>query len=105
MAERMLRALALESAELSLVLCDDAVMRDLNRQYRQLDRTTDVLAFALGEGPGDAEYAGPMARRHRDLVADSGASGALSRARRRSRRSRCCWPTGYCTCSAVITER
>ena len=50
MAERMLKALALESAELSLVLCDDAVMRDLNRQYRQLDRTTDVLAFALGEG-------------------------------------------------------
>ena len=50
MAEHMLRALALESAELSLVLCDDRVMRDLNRRYRRIDRTTDVLAFALGEG-------------------------------------------------------
>ncbi len=47
----MLRALALESAELSVVLCDDAVMRDLNRTYRRIDRTTDVLAFALREGP------------------------------------------------------
>jgi len=47
----MLRALSLADAELSVVLCDDAVMRDLNRRYRKRDRTTDVLAFAMNEGP------------------------------------------------------
>ena len=47
----MLRALALEDAALSVVLCDDVVMRDLNRRYRGFDRTTDVLAFAMAEGP------------------------------------------------------
>lgn len=46
----MLRALALDDAELSIMLCDDVVMRALNRRYRGYDRTTDVLAFALGEG-------------------------------------------------------
>lgn len=50
-AERMLRALALERCELSVLLCDDARMRELNRAYRALDKPTDVLAFAMREGP------------------------------------------------------
>jgi probable rRNA maturation factor len=50
-ARRMLQALSLTEAELSVVLCDDAVMRELNLQYRKQDRTTDVLAFAMSEGP------------------------------------------------------
>src|SRR5262245_39336749 len=49
-ARRMLRALSLADAELSVLLCDDPMMRTLNRRYRRRDRTTDVLAFALGEG-------------------------------------------------------
>src|SRR5262245_21523450 len=49
-ARRMLVALGLERAELSLVLCDDRTMRSLNRRHRGLDRSTDVLAFALAEG-------------------------------------------------------
>ena len=49
-AEAMLRALRLDDAELSIVLCGDARMRTLNRQYRGKDRSTDVLAFALHEG-------------------------------------------------------
>jgi probable rRNA maturation factor len=48
--ERMLTALSLERAELSVVLCDDAVIRTLNRRHRGLDRPTDVLAFAMAEG-------------------------------------------------------
>ncbi len=31
--------------ELSLLLCDDAFIRDLNRQFRQVDCATDVLSF------------------------------------------------------------
>ena len=50
-AARMLRALGLHTHELSVLLCDDAVMRRLNRAYRNQDRPTDVLAFAMREGP------------------------------------------------------
>jgi probable rRNA maturation factor len=49
-ATRMLAALTLQDAELSLVLCDDRVMRRLNREHRRIDRPTDVLAFAMREG-------------------------------------------------------
>lgn len=38
------------NVELSLVITDDAMVHGLNRAYRGIDRTTDVLSFALGEG-------------------------------------------------------
>jgi len=40
-----------EAVEMSLVLTTDRKIRDLNREYRQIDKSTDVLAFALEEGP------------------------------------------------------
>jgi probable rRNA maturation factor len=49
-AERMLAALELSAAELSVLLCDDATIHALNRQHRKKDKPTDVLAFALREG-------------------------------------------------------
>jgi rRNA maturation RNase YbeY len=49
-AGRMLAALTLQDAELSLLLCDDRVMRRLNREHRRIDRPTDVLAFPMREG-------------------------------------------------------
>jgi probable rRNA maturation factor len=55
----MLAALDLPRAELSIVLCDDAIIHVLNRDHRKKDRPTDVLAFALREGPY-AELAGAM---------------------------------------------
>ena len=48
-AERMLEHLAL-SAELSVALVDDAAIHDLNRRFRDVDKSTDVLAFAMREG-------------------------------------------------------
>ncbi|MFO8011356.1 MAG: rRNA maturation RNase YbeY [Dehalococcoidia bacterium] len=39
-----------DPVELSLVITGDANVRELNRVYRGLDSTTDVLAFALQEG-------------------------------------------------------
>lgn len=53
-AEHMLNALALHDAELSILLCDSAIMRALNRRHRGGDYATDVLAFPL---VGDAEQA------------------------------------------------
>jgi probable rRNA maturation factor len=56
-ARALLDELELPRAELSILLCDDAVIHELNRTYRKKDRPTDVLAFALREGEG-AEFAG-----------------------------------------------
>ena len=49
-AEAALAHLGLAGAELSLVLCDDATIHALNRDYRGVDRPTDVLSFAQEEG-------------------------------------------------------
>ena len=49
-AERMLTWLAKPAAELSVLLTDDHHIQELNRTYRQKDRPTDVLAFAMAEG-------------------------------------------------------
>lgn len=49
-AERMLAAMRLSDRELSILLCDDAVIHALNRDYRKKDKPTDVLAFAMSEG-------------------------------------------------------
>ncbi len=46
----MLRALELHEAELSILLCDDETIQELNRRYREQDKPTDVLAFAMQEG-------------------------------------------------------
>lgn len=62
-AEHMLRALALPSAELSIVLCDDRTIHALNRDHRKRDKPTDVLAFALREGktlPGAEDLLGDV---------------------------------------------
>jgi len=37
----------------SVHLADDGLLRQLNREFRGLDRPTDVLSFGLGEAPGD----------------------------------------------------
>ena len=51
-AQELLAATDLLDAELSLVLCDDAFIHTLNRDYRGKDAPTDVLAFAQREGEG-----------------------------------------------------
>ena len=56
---RMLAALGLPDAEVSLLVCDDATIHELNRDHRHKDRPTDVLAFAMREGPG-GELAGDL---------------------------------------------
>jgi len=58
----VLTALALEgrrAGEVAVVLADDAKLRELNRQWRDLDRATDVLSFGYDEG-GDDEVDGDI---------------------------------------------
>ncbi|RYZ10172.1 MAG: rRNA maturation RNase YbeY [Myxococcales bacterium] len=49
----MLATLELPSAELSVLLTDDAEIHRLNREHRQKDKPTDVLAFAMDESVPD----------------------------------------------------
>ncbi|MEX0999907.1 MAG: rRNA maturation RNase YbeY [Thermodesulfobacteriota bacterium] len=58
-----------KNTELSITLTDDIQMRELNRSYRQIDRTTDVLSFPQSEGPdftllGDIIISLDTAKRH-----------------------------------------
>jgi probable rRNA maturation factor len=55
----MLRALDLPDAEVSVLLTDDREIRVLNRDYRGMDKPTDVLSFAMREGEG-ARFAGDL---------------------------------------------
>lgn len=51
LAARALEAEAVtRPSELSIVLTDDAAVRELNRTYRGVDAPTDVLSFAQSEG-------------------------------------------------------
>lgn len=81
-AERMLRALRLPNAELSILVCDDATIHGLNRAHRKRDKPTDVLAFALRDGepaaglPGGRELLG-------DVVISLDTAGRQALARRR----------------------
>ncbi|OHE55375.1 MAG: rRNA maturation RNase YbeY [Thermodesulfovibrio sp. RBG_19FT_COMBO_41_18] len=43
--KKTLRLLGLHKAELSILFVNDRRMRILNRQYRGVDKTTDVLSF------------------------------------------------------------
>jgi probable rRNA maturation factor len=49
--------------EISVVLGNDALLRDLNRRYRSLDRTTDVLSFGYDSGAKGARRAAAAAGR------------------------------------------
>lgn len=71
-ARQVLRAVGRQKAELSLLVVDDLRMRELNRQWRGIDRTTDVLSFSQVEDEpeagaaavlGDVVISAPTARR------------------------------------------
>jgi probable rRNA maturation factor len=40
------------AVEISLLFCDDHRIRDLNREFRKIDRATDVLSFVQDETRG-----------------------------------------------------
>jgi len=44
---------AISTRDIELILCDDDAIKELNRQYRRLDKATDVLSFPLA---GDHDH-------------------------------------------------
>lgn len=81
-ADRMLRALELESAELSVLLTNDSEIHELNRVHRGKDKPTDVLAFALEEADTGVEQL-PY-RVLGDVVISLDTAGRQARQRRHS---------------------
>ena len=79
LARRLLGALDVRT-ELSVALVDDAQMRALNRRWRRLDRTTDVLSFPQGEAGllGDVVLSLPESRAVRDRPTERGPGSAAS---------------------------
>lgn len=55
---KMFDALQLGETELSIVLTGDEQIRKLNAEFRRVDAPTDVLAFAMREGEGNAVHPG-----------------------------------------------
>jgi probable rRNA maturation factor len=49
--------------DLSILLCGDKTIKDLNKIYREKDEATDILSFALGESR-DFPSVGNRSRRH-----------------------------------------
>lgn len=45
-----LKKLNIKKAVFSIIFIDDELMHKMNNQYRGIDRTTDVLSFALEDG-------------------------------------------------------
>ena len=43
-------------SQISLILTDDEGIREVNREHRGLDRSTDVLSFPMVDFPSPAEY-------------------------------------------------
>jgi probable rRNA maturation factor len=56
--QRVLEHLGIDGWEVSLLLCDDDTIRDLNSRYRGIDRPTDILSFGQGNIQSDKGQAG-----------------------------------------------
>ncbi len=59
--QKVLHYLNIDMWELSLVLCSDSFIRELNSMYRQKDEATDVLSFTQSlDNIGGRIYAGDI---------------------------------------------
>ena len=54
LATRVLREEGLDG-KVNLVFCENSLIRKLNRQFRKLDKVTDVLSFHYGEEDEDPD--------------------------------------------------
>ena len=107
-------------AEVSVVLTDNEAIREINRDYRQIDRATDVLSFPMVdyERPADfdgledhaEDYFNPETRElmpggYYRLRGQGGGAGRKSTATPRPGSWRSSWPTACFTCSDMTTWR
>ncbi len=58
-ARKLLHAVDEDGSSLSLMLVDDAAIRELNREHRGKDKATDVLSFPIDGASSTRESPGP----------------------------------------------
>lgn len=58
--EDALDLLDLERIELSILFVGSEYMRELNKHYRHINKTTDVLSFPMYESPDEFPVMGPI---------------------------------------------
>ncbi len=58
-AEKTAELYGVPTAEVSITLTNNAYIHELNKKYRQIDRPTDVLSFALNESEEPEVEDGP----------------------------------------------
>jgi probable rRNA maturation factor len=70
-----------EGSEMSIVIGDDDLLRELNQKYRSVDRSTDVLSFLSNEPDPDSQsiYLGDVviSLPHAEFQASSGGHPVL----------------------------
>ena len=67
-AEKVGELYGVENGEVSITLTNNEYIHELNREYRHIDRPTDVLSFALNESEEPAIENGPDINVLGDLV-------------------------------------
>ncbi len=64
-----------QGAEISLLFCDDARMRELNRDFRGKDKPTNVLSFPGPDLPESAPVLGDIALGYETIVREAQEQG------------------------------
>lgn len=75
LALRELGEKLLKGAEVSLLFCDDARMRELNRQFRGKDKATNVLSFPGVDPLDSARFLGDIALAHETIAREAEEQG------------------------------
>lgn len=56
--QKLAKELSFDGQEVSVLFCDDAIIQELNKNYRNIDSATDVLSFESGETFKDEDGVG-----------------------------------------------
>ena len=79
LANEALSRLEVQAAEVGVLVCDDATIRSLNREFRGIDRPTDVLSFpAAFVQEGGPQYMGDIAISLETAARQGAAAGAAT---------------------------
>jgi len=76
-AAAAVRALPAASGEVSVVLTDDAAMQKLNREWRGLDKPTNVLSFPAAPGTAAPTLLGDIVIAYETVAREAAAEGKL----------------------------
>lgn len=56
LANKVLKQEGKDNCECNIIIIDDARIKEINHEYRNIDTATDVLSFAFNDGDNDSPY-------------------------------------------------